>query len=178
MEAATRGREAAISGRALILLLAVAAALRSGSPNMGAIASIDADVSQLLAFWAEVVVRRRIMGEPINGVEPIILVCRAVARAHIRRDVLLLQPVQHLAVSIRCIGSKCLRHRPSSRGETREHVPCRYTFLAQARRCCLNADDDAAAVIDQIVVVVAELGRATFACVSRISGRPPSAYTA
>ena len=68
-----------ISGRALILLLAIAAALRSGNPNMHAIASIDADIGQLLAFRAEVVVRLRIMGEAINGVEPIILARRTVA---------------------------------------------------------------------------------------------------
>src|SRR6202023_611886 len=72
-----------------------------------------------------------------------------------------------LTISIACIGSDGLRFPALPLGEASDHVLCSSRLFAQAGACSLHAHNDAAVIINQVVVVIAHARRRTAFCCIR-----------
>jgi hypothetical protein len=121
---------------------------------MSVIALIDSDVFQGLAFWTDVVVLLGYVGELLDAIE----ITRPIGiffYPDVRSNAALIEPLQNFTVTIGVIRRQSLRQVAVTFAVSFDHGPCRCALVTEACRGGLHAHDDATAVIDQIVVVIA-----------------------
>src|ERR1041385_4151940 len=139
---------------------------------MSAVARIDSDIFQGLAFRADVVVLLGYVGELLYSIE----ITRPIGiffHPDIRSDAAFIEPLQKLAVAVGVICRQSLRQVAVTFAVSVDHGPRRCALVTEPCRSSLHAYDDATAVIDQIVVVITQSCRTTFGriCRIRIRGR-------
>src|SRR5260370_2407372 len=119
-----------------------------------AVPLVAAAVVQLLACWADVAVAVRYIRKALRAIEGTPRSPDSIPRPHVRCNLPVHQPLQNLTIAIACIGSDGLRFPFLPLCEACDHILRGSRFLAQASACRLHAHNDAAVVINQVVVVI------------------------
>src|ERR1700730_10673255 len=156
------------SSRALGSLLARTALLARSYIAERAVPLVASAVVQLLASRADVTVALRQVVKGLCTIEGAPRSPDSIPGGHVRRDLPVHQPLQELTVAIARIGSDGLRFPALPLGEASDHVPGGPRLLTQASACCLDAHDDAAVVVNQVIVVITHARRRPAFC--RIGG--------
>src|SRR5258707_14926223 len=147
------------SRRTLRFLWARSAAFGAADIGMGTIANVQADIVQLLSCRTTVAVALGLIGKSLGAIAGVVLSQSTVARAHVRRDAAIQQPLQKLPIAIGGIG--CYRRwlSPLPLHKVGDHVLCRDRLLTHACRRGLDSNDHATVIVDQVVIVVPQASR-------------------
>src|SRR5690348_12416070 len=114
---------------------------------MSAVARIDSDVLQGLAFRADVVVLLGYVGELFDPIE----ISRTIGiffYPNVRSDAALIEPLQKLTVAVSVVRRQSLRQVAVTFAISFDHDTRRCTLVTQSCRGSLHTHDDATAVID------------------------------
>src|SRR5437899_3201108 len=133
--------------------------LKESYRGMGTIANVQADIVQLLSCRTTVAVALGLIGKSLGAIAGVVLSQSIVARAHVRRDAAIQQPLQKLPITIGRI--RCYRRwlSPLPLDKAGNHVLCRNRLLTHACRRGPHAHDHATVIVHQVVIVVPQPSR-------------------